>query len=53
MPIMKCKLNNKPGYRWGISGQCYTWEIGDKDKEKEAYNKARKQGIAIIISRGK
>ena len=42
MPIMKCTLNGKPGYKYGKSGICYT---GDDAKDK-----AIAQGRAILIS---
>ena len=42
MPINKCKLGKRNGYRWGKHGKCYPSRI-----------KARKQGIAIMFSQGK
>ncbi|MBA7563951.1 hypothetical protein ES708_05613 [subsurface metagenome] len=52
MPIMKCRKDNKPGYRWGNSGFCYTYEAGNKASESVARLKAAKQGAAIHVSKG-
>ncbi|MBA7584473.1 hypothetical protein ES708_26428 [subsurface metagenome] len=52
MPIMKCRKGNKPGYRWGNSGFCYTYEAGNKASESVARLKAAKQGAAIHVSSG-
>ena len=42
MPIKKCSINGKPGFKYGDTGKCYTGPSGR--------NKARNQGIAEIIS---
>lgn len=39
MPLKRCKLNGKDGWKWGDAGKCYT----DSDAKK----KAIEQGIAI------
>lgn len=39
MPIQRCYVNGKTGWRWGKSGKCYTG--------KNAYRKAKAQEIAI------
>lgn len=39
MPINKCGKSKK-GYKWGNSGKCYS-----------SKSKARKQGVAIILSK--
>lgn len=39
MPLQKCSNDDKSGYKWGSSGQCYTGP--------DAKKKALKQGIAI------
>lgn len=39
MPLKKCSVNNKDGYKWGDSGKCYTGPEGKKQ--------AIKQGLAI------
>lgn len=45
MPIMRCTLGGRPGWKWGESGRCYT---GANAKEK-----AIKQGISVFISEAK
>ncbi|MDH7597548.1 MAG: hypothetical protein QHG98_07425 [Methanothrix sp.] len=53
MPVKTCTSNGKPGFKWGDSGECYTYEPGSKSAQARAREKARKQGIAIMISQGK
>lgn len=45
MPTKKCQSGNKPGYKYGNSGKCYT---GSGSKSK-----ADKQGRAIRANKGK
>lgn len=47
MPVQKCQKNNKPGYRWGTEGKCYTYTPGNKASRERAKNKAAEQGRAI------
>lgn len=42
MPVKRCNLNGKPGWKWGDSGICYTGT--------EAKQKAERQGIAVLTS---
>ena len=46
MPINRCQLNNKPGWKWGSSGKCYTYDPSNKATETVARKKAQDQGIA-------
>ena len=46
MPIMTCRKDNKPGYKWGKSGYCYTYTNNAASREA-AKKKAIKQGRAI------
>ena len=39
MPLKKCTIDSKAGYKWGDTGKCYTGPEGKK--------KAIKQGVAI------
>ena len=39
MPLKKCTIDNKSGYKWGNEGKCYTGPEGKK--------KAIKQGLVI------
>jgi hypothetical protein len=47
MPVKACRLNNKPGYKWGDAGKCYTYTAGNETARKKAYEKAAAQGRAI------
>ena len=40
MPLQRCAVNNKSGWKWGKSGKCY-----------ENKQEALKQGAAIEISK--
>ena len=51
MPLQRCRDDNKPGWKWGKSGKCYTYSAGNKAAEKKARAEAMKQAAAIIISR--
>ena len=50
MPIHSCQKDNKPGYQWGKSGKCYTYDKGDKESKKRALKKAKAQEKAIYAS---
>ncbi len=50
MPIQNCSSNQKPGFKWGNSGKCYVYTTNNPSSKTRARNKARKQGIAEIIS---
>jgi len=52
MPLMKCKLEKKPGWKYGKSGKCYTYTSGNKKSESTAKLKAIKQGFIIPKSSG-
>lgn len=45
MPVMKCTVNHKKGYKYGDSGKCYPGKAGKA--------KAAKQGRAIAISKAR
>ena len=47
MPIMNCTIGDKPGYKYGESGHCYTYTKDDENSRKEAKKKAILQGVAI------
>ena len=47
MPVHSCHENGKPGYKFGDSGKCYTYSVGDEHGRKEAHRKAVMQGVAI------
>lgn len=44
MPVQRCVADNKPGWKWGEGGKCYTYT--DKAGSDAAHAKAEKQGAA-------
>ena len=46
MPVKACSDNERPGYKWGDSGKCYTYATGDEAGRKRAKEKAHLQGAA-------
>ena len=53
MPVMPCKEDGKPGFKFGEDGKCYTYIPGNKLSMEAARERARNQGAAIKISQGK
>lgn len=47
MPVQNCTKNNKPGYKWGEQGTCYTYTPGNTKERMEARLKAEAQRYAI------
>ena len=47
MPVMTCKENGLPGFKFGDAGKCYTYAAGDKAAMGKAKQKAYLQGVAI------
>lgn len=47
MPKMACKVGDKPGWKWGSEGHCYTYKPGDEKSSGEAAKRAYLQGVAI------
>jgi len=52
MPLMRCRLDDKPGYKWGEEGKCYTYEPGNEKSRAKAKLKAIKQGFVIAKRSG-
>ena len=53
MPVKECSDEGKPGYKYGDSGKCYTYEEGNESSRKTAKRKAIIQGYAITSSQAK
>jgi hypothetical protein len=53
MPIRECRLNGKPGYKYGESGKCYTYTPGNTQSRVAARQKAEKQAAAIKASQAR
>jgi hypothetical protein len=47
MPVKICEENNKPGWKWGDEGKCYTYDPRSEIGSNNAKKKAIVQGIAI------
>lgn len=47
MPIKNCNENNKPGYKWGDEGKCYTYTPDNEGQRRNAKKSAILQGIAV------
>jgi HK97 family phage prohead protease len=47
VPLKRCQEGDRPGWKWGDAGKCYTYESGNEESEKAAKVKASKQGIAM------
>lgn len=50
MPIKRCQRDNKPGYKWGDAGYCYTYTPGNRKQREAAKNLAAEQAKAIFAS---
>lgn len=50
MPIQSCSFENKPGFKWGEQGKCYTYTPGDESSMNEARKKANEQGVAARMA---
>jgi len=53
MPIKRCFLNGRPGFKYGDSGKCYTYEPGNEESKKAAMAKAQEQRKAVKVSQSK
>ena len=53
MPIQSCTKDGKPGYRWGESGVCYTYNPQNSISKGLARAKALKQARAIEASQAR
>jgi len=52
MPLQRCQLNGKQGWKWGASGKCYTYEEKNETSQKTARRKAARQGVVVMASEG-
>jgi len=46
MPVVRCQLDGKPGFKWGPLGKCYTYVSGDEASRRRAQAQANAQGVA-------
>lgn len=47
MPLNRCQDDDKPGWKWGDAGKCYTYTAGDEASETAARKKAMAQAAAM------
>ena len=53
MPLIKCRKDNKPGWKYGKDNKsCFTYTAGNEKSEAAAKLKAIKQGVAISRESG-
>lgn len=52
MPVERCTVKGKPGYRYGKTGKCYPYTPGNKASRERAKARARAQGLAIARRQG-
>ena len=52
MPVQRCVLNNKPGFKWGQQGKCFTYDINNASDRESAREEAATQGRAIKAAGG-
>lgn len=50
MPIKKCSLDGKPGWKWGDEGTCYTYDPESASGSTVAKAKATKQAAAAYAN---
>jgi phage head maturation protease len=47
VPLNRCQDDDKPGWKWGDAGKCYTYTRGNEVSEKAARKKAMAQAAAM------
>ena len=47
MPVTRCIIGKKVGFKWGKSGKCYTYDPRSPTSKNSAKKKAIMQGLAI------
>lgn len=53
MPVQKCRIKDKSGWKWGEDGACYTYTPGDEKSSNRAKRKAHIQGAAIEAAKAR
>lgn len=52
MPLQYVETNGMPGYRWGDSGEVYTYDAKDPISKAKAKAEARQDGETIKVNKG-
>jgi len=47
MPVQTCQDDNKPGFKWGEQGKCFTYSPNSESSRERARSRAEAQGRAI------
>jgi HK97 family phage prohead protease len=47
VPLKRCQDDDKPGWKWGDAGKCYTYTAGNEASETAARKKAMAQAAAM------
>ena len=53
MPVQTCQADNKPGFKFGPSGKCFTYSANSESSRENARGRAEAQGRAIDAAGGK
>ena len=53
MPTLSCEKDGSPGFKWGPSGACITYDPKSEISKMRAHERVRKIGIAVMFSQGK
>jgi len=51
MPVKVCSSGGKPGFKYGDSGKCYTYTVGNAASRAKARALAEKQGRAMHVQK--
>jgi hypothetical protein len=49
MPVQRCVLEGRPGFKWGRRGKCYTYEPNNAAERERARRRAEEQGRAARV----
>ena len=41
MPLQRCEVRGRSGWRWGSKGKCYTYNENDERSERRAKSRAK------------
>lgn len=47
MPMKRCDVDGKPGFKWGDAGKCYTYTPGDAASIRAARKRCLQQAAAM------
>jgi hypothetical protein len=53
MPVQRCQVNGRPGFKYGANGTCYVYTKGNTQSRVAARERAARQGRAIEASKAR